>query len=113
MNNILSGNFSGGGLNSAQVSELIHNYTERNALSKTHDDFTPYSLEVGKNLTVDGLTKLLKGLLLGKGNSGIDADGRATLLSIIVQSLTSPDFEPNTETGFGCYISCFYIKPQR
>ena len=113
VNNILSGNFSGGGLNSAQVSELIHNYTERNALSKTHDDFTPYSLEVGKNLTVDGLTKLLKGLLLGKGNSGIDADGRATLLSIIVQSLTSPDFEPNTETGFGCYISCFYIKPQR
>lgn len=101
VNNILSGNFSGGGLNSAQVSELIHNYTERNALSKTHDDFTPYSLEVGKNLTVDGLTKLLKGLLLGNGNSGIDADGRAKLLSIIVQSLTSPDYEPNTETGFG------------
>lgn len=101
VNNILSGNFSGGGLNSAQVSELIHNYTERNALSKTHDDFTPYSLEVGKNLTVGGLTKLLKGLLLGNGNSGIDAEGRAKLLSIIVQSLTSPDFEPNTETGFG------------
>ena len=81
--------------------EKSKKYTDDNALSKTHDDATPYSLEIGKNLTVDGFTKLLKGLLLGNGNSGIDAEGRATLLSIIVQSLTSPDYEPNTETGFG------------
>lgn len=107
VNNILSGNFSGGGLNSAQIIELIHNYAERNSLSKTHDDSTPYSLDVGKDLTVGGeltakgIARLLKGLLLGDGSTGIDAEGRAKLVSIIVQSLTSPDFEPNTETGFG------------
>ena len=107
VNNILSGNFSGSGLNSAQIIELIHNYAERNSLSKTHDDSTPYSLDVGKGLTVGreltakGIARLLKGLLLGDGSTGIDAEGRAKLLSIIVQSLTSPDFEPNTETGFG------------
>ena len=107
VNNILSGNFSGGGLNSAQIIELIHNYAERNSLSKTHDDSTPYSLDVGKDLTVGGeltakgIARLLKGLLLGDGSTGIDAEGRARLLSIIVQSLASPDFEPDTETGFG------------
>lgn len=107
VNNILSGNFSGSGLNSAQIIELIHNYAERNSLSKTHDDSTPYSLDVGKDLTVGGeltakgIARLLKGLLLGDGSTGIDAEGRAKLVSIIVQSLTSPDFEPNTETGFG------------
>lgn len=107
VNNILSGNFSGSGLNSAQIIELIHNYAERNSLSKTHDDSTPYSLDVGKGLTVGGeltakgIARLLKGLLLGDGSTGIDAEGRAKLLSIIVQSLASPDFEPNTETGFG------------
>ena len=107
VNNILSGNFSGGGLNSAQIIELIHNYAERNSLSKTHDDSTPYSLDVGKDLTVGGeltakgIARLLKGLLLGDGSTGIDAEGRAKLVSIIVQSLTSPDFEPDTETGFG------------
>lgn len=88
VNNILSGNFSGGGLNSAQVSELIRNYVDGNFLSKVHDD------------TANGVITFLKGLSLGK-YGGIDAEGRAKLLSIIVQSLTSPDFEPNTETGFG------------
>ncbi len=88
VNNILSGNFSGGGLNSAQVSELIRNYVDGNFLSKVHDD------------TANGVITFLKGLSLGK-YGGIDAEGRAKLLSIIVQSLTSPDYEPNTETGFG------------
>ena len=89
VNNILSGNFSGSGLNSAQVSDIVKNYTNARFLSKAHDDIS------------SGVITFLKGLLLGNGNSGIDADGRAKLLSIIVQSLTSPDFEPNTETGFG------------
>lgn len=89
VNNILSGNFSGSGLNSAQVSDIVKNYTNARFLSKAHDDIS------------SGVITFLKGLLLGNGNSGIDAEGRATLLSIIVQSLTSPDYEPNTETGFG------------
>ena len=89
VNNILSGNFSGSGLNSAQVSDIVKNYTDARFLSKAHDDIS------------SGVITFLKGVLFGNGNSGIDADGRAKLLSIIVQSLTSPDFEPNTETGFG------------
>lgn len=89
VNNILSGNFSGSGLNSAQVSDIVKNYTNARFLSKAHDDIS------------SGVITFLKGVLFGNGNSGIDAEGRAKLLSIIVQSLTSPDFEPNTETGFG------------
>ena len=76
-------------------------------IRKDMDDSTPYSLDVGKDLTVGGeltakgIARLLKGLLLGDGSTGIDAEGRAKLVSIIVQSLASPDFEPDTETGFG------------
>ena len=76
-------------------------------IRKDMDDSTPYSLDIGKDLTVGreltakGIARLLKGLLLGDGSTGIDAEGRARLLSIIVQSLASPDFEPDTETGFG------------
>ena len=76
-------------------------------IRKDMDDSTPYSLDVGKDLTVGGeltakgIARLLKGLLLGDGSTGIDAEGRARLVSIIVQSLASPDFEPDTETGFG------------
>lgn len=87
--------------------EKSKKYADDNSLSKTHDDSTPYSLDVGKDLTVGGeltakgIARLLKGLLLGDGSTGIDAEGRAKLVSIIVQSLASPDFEPDTETGFG------------
>lgn len=70
-------------------------------LRKDIDDVTTHALTVGGTLTAESVARFLKGLLLGNGNLGIDADGRATLLSIIVQSLTSPDYEPNTETGFG------------
>ena len=86
--NILSGNFSGAGLNSKQVSEMVHNYVDYNFLSKTHDD------------TVEGLVTFLKGLSFGS-SYGIDADAKATLLSIITQTLLSPNFDPITESGFG------------
>ena len=86
--NILSGNFSGAGLNSTQVSEIVHNYVDSNFLSKVHDD------------TVEGLITFLKGLSFG-GEYGIDADAKATLLSIITQTLLSPNFDPITESGFG------------
>lgn len=87
--------------------EKSKKYADDNSLSKTHDDSTPYSLDVGKDLTVGGeltakgIARFLKGLLLGDGSMGIDAEGRAKLVSIIAQSLASPDFEPNMETGFG------------
>ena len=86
--NILSGNFSGAGLNSTQVSEIVHNYVDSNFLSKVHDD------------TAEGLITFLKGLSFG-GEYGIDADAKATLLSIITQTLLSPNFDPITESGFG------------
>ena len=86
--NILSGNFSGAGLNSTQVSEIVHNYVDSNFLSKVHDD------------TVEGLITFLKGLSFG-GEYGIDANAKATLLSIITQTLLSPNFDPITESGFG------------
>lgn len=86
--NILSGNFSGAGLNSTQVSEIVHNYVDYNFLSKVHDD------------TAEGLITFLKGLSFG-GEYGIDADAKATLLSIITQTLLSPNFDPITESGFG------------
>lgn len=117
VNNILSGNFSGGGLNSAQVGDIVRNYVDSRFLSKTKDDKTDYSLEIGKNLTVEGLGKFLKGLDIGKGssitaegiatllalvlpNAQIDANGVATLIKVIAQSLVSPDFDATSETGF-------------
>lgn len=86
--NILSGNFSGAGLNSTQVSEIVHNYVDYNFLSKVHDD------------TAEGLITFLKGLSFG-GEYGIDANAKATLLSVITQTLLSPNFDPITESGFG------------
>ncbi|EFA42881.1 hypothetical protein HMPREF0645_2631 [Hallella bergensis DSM 17361] len=49
--NILSGNFSGGGLNERQVSDIIRNYTGKHFLSKLQDD------------TARGLITFLKGLV--------------------------------------------------
>lgn len=49
--NILSGNFSGGGLNERQVSDIIRNYTGKHFLSKLQDD------------TAHGLITFLKGLV--------------------------------------------------
>ena len=89
VNNILSGNFSGGGgLNAAQATELIKNYTDIRFLSKlTHD-------------TAQELITFLKGVAFNNG-AGIDGEGRAELLSIILETIKSKNFDSTTESGFG------------
>ena len=51
VNNIMSGNFSGGGLNSTQVTTIIRNYADARYLSKLHDD------------TASGVITFLRGLV--------------------------------------------------
>lgn len=89
VNNILSGNFSGGGgLNAAQATELIKNYTDIRFLSKLTPD------------TAQELITFLKGVAFNNG-AGIDGEGRAELLSIILETIKSKNFDSTTESGFG------------
>ena len=89
VNNILSGNFSGGGgLNAAQATELIKNYTDIRFLSKLTPD------------TAQELITFLKGVAFNNG-AAIDGEGRAELLSIILETIKSKNFDSTTESGFG------------
>nr|WP_311147295.1 hypothetical protein [Prevotella pallens] len=86
VNNILSGNFSGGGgLNAAQATELIKNYTDIRFLSKLTPD------------TAQELITFIKGVAFGNG-AGIDGEGNALLKAI--QTL---GFE-RTINGFGVWL---------
>ena len=93
VNNILSGNFSGGGLNSTQTSELIKNYVDPRFLRKNIPD------------TAQEVITFLKGIGIGDGDKGIDGKGNATLLSAIAESLKSADFHAGLldGAGFGIY----------
>ena len=93
VNNILSGNFSGGGLNSTQISELIKNYVDPRFLRKNIPD------------TAQELITFLKGIGIGDSDKGIDGKGNATLLSAIAESLKSADFHAGLldGAGFGIY----------
>ena len=86
VNNILSGNFSGGGgLNAAQATELIKNYTDIRFLSKLTPD------------TAQELITFIKGVAFNNG-AGIDGEGNALLKAI--QTL---GFE-KTINGFGVWL---------
>ena len=88
VNNILSGNFSGGGgLNAAQATELIKNYTDIRFLNKLTPD------------TAQDVITFLKGISFNNG--GIDGEGRAELLSVILDTIKSKNFDSTTESGFG------------
>lgn len=93
VNNILSGNFSGGGLNATQISELIKNYVDPRFLRKNIPD------------TAQDVITFLKGIGIGDGDKGIDGKGNATLLSAIAESLKSADFHAGLldGAGFGIY----------
>ena len=93
VNNILSGNFSGGGLNATQISELIKNYVDPRFLRKNIPD------------TAQEVITFLKGIGIGDGDKGIDGKGNATLLSAIAESLKSADFHDGLldGAGFGIY----------
>ena len=93
VNNILSGNFSGGGLNSTQTSELIKNYVDPRFLRKNIPD------------TAQEVITFLKGVAVGNKGKGIDSNGNAILLNIIADALRSADFHAGLldGAGFGVY----------
>lgn len=91
VNNILSGNFTGGGLNNSQVSELVKNYTASRFLRKDIPD------------TADELITFLSGIAL-KNNTGIDGEGNARLRKVVAEVLQSDDFKKGLLGGKGVGI---------
>ena len=83
VNNILSGNFSGAGLNSEQISTLVRNYTDRRFLHKDTSD------------TAQAVITFLKGLNIGTDHS-INELGEAVL-----KAITSKNFNTSEQSGFG------------
>ena len=92
VNNILSGNFSGGGLNSTQISELLHNYVDPRFLRKNIPD------------TAQELITFLKGIAVGNGY-GITELGDLFARFIKANSVKSDDFRSGLldGAGFGIY----------
>ena len=97
VNNILSGNFSGGGINASQTAEIIKNYVDPRFLRKDSPD------------TAQELITLLKGIAFAAG-MGIDGSGNATLLDMIARyikadAVKSKDFQAGLVdgAGFGVY----------
>lgn len=83
VNNILSGNFSGAGLNSEQTSTLVKNYTDRRFLHKDTPD------------TAQAVITFLKGLNIGNDYS-INELGEAVL-----KAITSANYNALEQAGFG------------
>lgn len=92
VNNILSGNFSGGGLNSTQISELIKNYVDPRFLRKNIPD------------TAQEVITFLKGIAVGNGY-GITELGDLFARFIKANSVKSDDFRSGLldGAGFGIY----------
>ena len=97
MNNILSGNFSGGGINANQTAEIIKNYVDPRFLRKDSPD------------TAQELITFLKGIAFDTGMR-IDGSGNATLLDMITRyikadAVKSKDFQAGLVdgAGFGVY----------
>ena len=92
VNNILSGNFSGSGLNSTQTSELVKNYVDPRFLRKNAPD------------TAQELITFLKGITIGNGY-GITELGDLFARFIKANSVKSDDFRSGLldGAGFGIY----------
>lgn len=92
VNNILSGNFSGGGLNATQTSELVKNYVDPRFLRKNAPD------------TAQELITFLKGIAVGNGY-GITELGDLFVRFIKANSVKSDDFRSGLldGAGFGIY----------
>lgn len=97
VNNILSGNFSGGGLNSTQTSELVKNYVDPRFLRKNIPD------------TAQELITFLKGVEFGVSGSGITGDGNANLYDVVAESLKNRGFRSGLidGSGFGIYYDLY------
>jgi hypothetical protein len=92
VNNILSGNFSGGGLNSTQTSELLKNYVDPRFLRKNIPD------------TAQEVITFLKGIEFGDGY-GITELGDLFARFIKANSVKSDNFRSGLldGAGFGIY----------
>ena len=92
VNNILSGNFSGGGINASQTAEIIKNYVDPRFLRKDSPD------------TAQDLITFLKGIAIG-GNYGITELGDLFARFIKTNSVKSNDFRSGLldGAGFGIY----------
>ena len=88
VNNILSGNFSGGGLNSTQTSELVKNYVDPRFLRKNIPD------------TAQELITFLKGIKVGENGYGFTELGE-----VLANVVKSSDFHAGLldGSGFGIY----------
>lgn len=88
VNNILSGNFSGGGLNSTQISELIKNYVDPRFLRKNIPD------------TAQEVITFLKGIAVGEKGYRFSELGE-----LIANAVKSRDFHSGLldGAGFGIY----------
>ena len=88
VNNILSGNFSGGGLNSTQTSELVKNYVDPRFLRKNIPD------------TAQELITFLKGIKVGENGYGFSELGE-----VLANVVKSSDFHAGLldGAGFGIY----------
>jgi hypothetical protein len=88
VNNILSGNFSGGGLNSTQISEMIKNYVDPRFLRKNIPD------------TAQEVITFLKGIAVGEKGYGFSELGE-----LIANAVKSRDFHSGLfdGAGFGIY----------
>lgn len=86
VNNILSGNFSGGGLNNAQVTDIVRNYADPRFLSKLSPD------------TAQGLITFLKGIAF-KDKYGISGLGEAVLKSMKLDGAEIDQSGHGTFTG--------------
>ena len=88
VNNILSGNFSGGGLNSTQTSELVKNYVDPRFLRKNIPD------------TAQEVITFLKGIVVGDKGYGFSELGE-----LIANVVKSADFHAGLldGAGFGIY----------
>lgn len=88
VNNILSGNFSGGGLNSTQISELLKNYVDPRFLRKNIPD------------TAQEVVTFLKGIAVGEKGYGFSELGE-----LIANAVKSRDFHSGLldGAGFGIY----------
>ncbi|MGP1378963.1 MAG: hypothetical protein ACTTKT_08110, partial [Prevotella veroralis] len=93
VNNILSGNFSGGGINANQTAEIIKNYVDPRFLRKDSPD------------TAQELITFLKGIAFD-ADMRIDGSGNATLLDMIARyikadAVKSKDFHSGLVDGAG------------
>jgi hypothetical protein len=114
---IMSGNFSGAGINQTQALNLIKNYVGSRYLSKLSPDTAQGVITFLEGLTSQEVATFFKGIAIGTGY-GIDAEGVARLRALlldkasidehgnaVVESVKSQDFYAGLldGRGFGVY----------